>query len=201
MLLDAIAGLFSSDIAVDLGTASTLVYVKGEGIVLIEPTVVAMSRSTGIIQAVGNEAKSMIGKAPGSISVIRPLKDGVISHLPAAEYLLRHFIERVHKRRTLVRPRAIVCVPSGIRDPERRAVRDAVEQAGARRVYLVEEPRAAALGAGLPIEEPSGNMIVDIGGGTTEVAVISMGQTVAGHSERVGGDELDDAIVDYLRRS
>ena len=201
MLFDAIAGLFSSDIAVDLGTASTLVYVKGEGIVLVEPTVVAISRTTGYITAIGNEAKSMIGKAPGSISVIRPLKDGVISHLPAAEYLLRHFIERVHKRRTLVRPRAIVCVPSGIRDPERRAVRDAVEQAGARRVYLVEEPRAAALGAGLPIEEPSGNMIVDIGGGTTEVAVISMGQTVAGHSERVGGDELDDAIVDYLRRS
>jgi len=201
MLLDAIAGLFSSDVAVDLGTASTLVYVKGEGIVLIEPTVVAMNRVTGYISAVGNAAKQMIGKAPGSISVIRPLKDGVISHLPAAEYLLRHFIERVHNRRKLVRPRAIVCVPSGIRDPERRAVRDAVEQAGARRVYLVEEPRAAALGAGLPIEEPAGNMIVDIGGGTTEVAVISMGQTVAGHSERVGGDELDEAIVDYLRRS
>jgi len=201
VLLDTIAGLFSSDLAVDLGTATTLVYVKGGGIVLMEPTIVAINRVSGEVMAVGNEAKSMLGKAPGTVSVIRPLKDGVISHLPAAEFLLRNFIERVHRRRSLVRPRAVVGVPSGIRDPERRAVRDAVEQAGARRVYLVEQPRAAALGAGLPIEEPAGNMIVDMGGGTTEVAVISMGQTVAGHSERVGGDELDEAIVDYLRRS
>src|SRR5512147_2239813 len=188
------------DMAVDLGTANTLVYVRGRGIVLNEPSVVAINTSTGGVLAVGIEAKRMIGRTPGNIVAIRPLKDGVIADFDTTERMLRYFIQKVHKRRHLAKPRLVVCVPSGITGVEQRAVKDAGYAAGARKVYIIEEPMAAAIGAGLPVHEPAGNMIVDIGGGTTEVAVISLGGIVASESIRIAGDELDDAIINYVKK-
>ena len=203
MLLDPLLGLFSNDLAIDLGTANTLVYVKGKGIVLSEPSVVAVrkdAKGTSKVLAVGREAKMMLGRTPGNIVAIRPIKDGVIADFEITEAMLRHFIEKVHKRRALVRPRIIICVPSGITQVEKRAVRESAESAGAREVYLIEEPMAAAIGAGLPITEPKGSMIVDIGGGTTEVAVISLGGIVYSKSVRMGGDKMDDAILQHIKR-
>jgi len=188
------------DMAVDLGTANTLVYVRGRGIVLNEPSVVAINQNTGGILAVGLEAKRMIGRTPGNIVAIRPLKDGVIADFDTTERMLRYFIQKVHKRRHLAKPRIVVCVPSGITGVEQRAVKDAGYAAGARKVYIIEEPMAAAIGAGLPIHEPTGNMVVDIGGGTTEVAVISLGGIVTAQSIRVGGDELDNAIINWVKK-
>ena len=203
MIFDWFAGLFSNDLAIDLGTANTLVYVKGIGIVTNEPSVVAVQRDARggkKILAVGKEAKEMLGRTPGSIVAIRPMKDGVIADFEITEAMLRYFIERAHNRRTMVKPRIIICVPYGITEVEKRAVRESAESAGAREVYLIEEPMAAAIGAGLPITEPSGSMIVDIGGGTTEVAVISLAGIVYSTSVRVGGDNMDEAIVNYLKR-
>ncbi len=203
MIFDWFAGLFSNDLAIDLGTANTLVYVKGIGIVTNEPSVVAVQRDARggkKILAVGKEAKEMLGRTPGSIVAIRPMKDGVIADFEITEAMLRYFIERAHNRRTMVKPRIIICVPYGITEVEKRAVRESAESAGAREVYLIEEPMAAAIGAGLPITEPSGSMIVDIGGGTTEVAVISLAGIVYSKSVRVGGDKMDEAIVNYLKR-
>ncbi|GAA0990330.1 rod shape-determining protein [Acrocarpospora macrocephala] len=188
------------DMAVDLGTANTLVYVRGRGIVLNEPSVVAINTTSGKIVAVGIEAKRMIGRTPGNIVAVRPLKDGVIADFDVTERMLRYFIQRIHKRRHFAKPRIIVAVPSGITGVEQRAVKEAGYQAGARRVYIVEEPMAAAIGAGLPVHEPTGNMVVDIGGGTTEVAIISMGGIVTSQSIRVGGDELDHAIIAYAKK-
>ena len=188
------------DMAVDLGTANTLVYVRGRGVVLNEPSVVAISTTTRGIVAVGSEAKRMIGRTPGNIVAIRPLKDGVIADFDTTERMLRYFIRQVHRSRTLAKPRIVVCVPSGITGVEQRAVKDAGYQAGARKVYIIEEPMAAAIGAGLPVHEPTGNMIVDIGGGTTEVAVISLGGIVTSSSIRTGGDELDAAIMAYVKK-
>ena len=188
------------DMAVDLGTANTLVYVRGRGIVLNEPSVVAINNNTGGILAVGAEAKKMIGRTPGNIVAIRPLKDGVIADFDTTERMLRYFIQKVHKRRHLAKPRLVVCVPSGITGVEQRAVKDAGYAAGARKVYIIEEPMAAAIGAGLPVHEPTGNMVVDIGGGTTEVAVISLGGIVTSLSIRVGGDELDSSIINYVKK-
>jgi len=188
------------DMAVDLGTANTLVYVRGRGIVLNEPSVVAINTNSGGILAVGAEAKKMIGRTPGNIVAIRPLKDGVIADFDTTEKMLRYFIQKVHKRRRFSHPRLVVCVPSGITGVEQRAVKDAGYAAGARKVYIIEEPMAAAIGAGLPVHEPTGNMIVDIGGGTTEVAVISLGGIVTSQSIRVGGDELDNAIIQYVKK-
>ena len=188
------------DMAVDLGTANTLVYVRGRGIVLNEPSVVAVNQDTGGILAVGLEAKKMIGRTPGNIVAIRPLKDGVIADFDTTERMLRYFIQKVHKRRYLAKPRIVVSVPSGITGVEQRAVKDAGYAAGARKVYIIEEPMAAAIGAGLPIHEPTGNMVVDIGGGTTEVAVISLGGIVSSLSIRVGGDELDQSIINWVKR-
>ena len=188
------------DMAVDLGTANTLVYVRGRGIVLNEPSVVAVNQDTGGILAVGLEAKKMIGRTPGNIVAIRPLKDGVIADFDTTERMLRYFIQKVPKRRYLAKPRIVVCVPSGITGVEQRAVKDAGYAAGARKVYIIEEPMAAAIGAGLPIHEPTGNMVVDIGGGTTEVAVISLGGIVSSLSIRVGGDELDQSIINWVKR-
>ncbi|GII64917.1 rod shape-determining protein [Sphaerisporangium krabiense] len=188
------------DMAVDLGTANTLVYVRGRGIVLNEPSVVAINTTTGKIVAVGIEAKRMIGRTPGNIVAIRPLKDGVIADFDVTERMLRYFIQRVHKRRHFAKPRIIVAVPSGITGVEQRAVKEAGYQAGARRVYIIEEPMAAAIGARLPVHEPTGNMVVDIGGGTTEVAIISMGGIVTSQSIRVGGDELDQAIIAFAKK-
>lgn len=188
------------DMAVDLGTANTLVYVRGRGIVLNEPSVVAVNTSTGKIVAVGIEAKQMIGRTPTNISAIRPLKDGVIADFEITERMLRYFIQKIHRRRHFAKPRVIVAVPSGITSVEHRAVKEAGYQAGARRVYIIEEPMAAAIGAGLPVHEPTGNMVVDIGGGTTEVAVISMGGIVTSQSIRVGGDELDQAIGTFVKK-
>ncbi len=188
------------DMAVDLGTANTLVYVRGRGIVLDEPSVVAINTTTGGILAVGAEAKRMIGRTPGNIVAIRPLKDGVIADFDTTERMLRYFIQKVHRRRMFAKPRMVVCVPSGVTGVEQRAVKDAGYAAGARKVYIVEEPMAAAIGADLPVHEPTGNMIVDIGGGTTEVAVISLGGVVTSQSIRVGGDELDNAIVQYVKK-
>jgi rod shape-determining protein MreB len=185
--------------AVDLGTANTLVYVRGRGIVLNEPSVVAVNQDTGGILAVGIEAKKMIGRTPGNIVAIRPLKDGVIADFDTTERMLRYFIQKVHKRSYLAKPRIVVCVPSGITGVEQRAVKDAGYAAGARKVYIIEEPMAAAIGAGLPIHEPTGNMVVDIGGGTTEVAVISLGGIVTALSIRVGGDELDQSIINWVK--
>ncbi|MCP4681051.1 MAG: rod shape-determining protein [Desulfobacterales bacterium] len=203
MFLDPVFGLFSADLAIDLGTANTLVYMKGKGIVLSEPSVVAV-RKTGKgankVMAVGEEAKMMLGRTPGSITAIRPMKDGVIADFEITEAMLRHFIRIAHNRRTLVRPRIIICVPSGITQVEKRAVRESAESAGAREVFLIEEPMAAAIGAGLPITEPTANMVVDIGGGTTEVAVISLAGIVYSKSVRVGGDKMDEAIVQYIKR-
>ena len=203
MLFDYILGVISNDLAIDLGTANTLVYVKGKGIVLNEPSVVAVHRnSRGIkkVLAVGTDAKMMLGKTPGNIMAIRPMKDGVIADFEITEAMLRHFILRVHNRRTFVRPRIIISIPSGITPVERRAVKETAESAGAREVYLIEEPMAAAIGAGLPITEPVSSMVVDIGGGTTEVAVISMAGIVYSKSVRVAGDKIDDAIIQYMKR-
>jgi rod shape-determining protein MreB len=188
------------DMAVDLGTANTLVYVRGRGIVLNEPSVVAINTNTGKIVAVGIEAKRMIGRTPGNIVAVRPLKDGVIADFDVTERMLRYFIQKVHKRRHFAKPRIVVAVPSGITGVEQRAVKEAGYQAGARRVYIIEEPMAAAIGAGLPVHEPTGNMVVDIGGGTTEVAIISLGGIVTSQSVRVGGDELDQAVMAYSKK-
>jgi rod shape-determining protein MreB len=188
------------DMAVDLGTANTLVYVRGRGIVLNEPSVVAINTNTGGILAVGAEAKKMIGRTPGNIVAIRPLKDGVIADFEITERMLRYFILKIHRRRYLARPRVVVCVPSGITGVERRAVIEASSQAGARTVHIIEEPMAAAIGAGLPVHEATGNMVVDIGGGTTEVAVISLGGIVTAQSIRVAGDELDNAIIQHIKK-
>ncbi|MGD8255309.1 MAG: rod shape-determining protein, partial [Syntrophobacterales bacterium] len=203
MILDPILGWFSSDLAIDLGTANTLVYVKGKGIVLSEPSVVAVrkdGRGTNKVLAVGKEAKMMLGRTPGNIVAIRPMKDGVIADFEITETMLRHFIRKVHNRRSLIRPRIIVCVPSGITQVEKRAVRESAESAGAREVFLIEEPMAAAIGAGLPITEPTSNMVLDIGGGTTEVAVISLAGIVYSKSVRVGGDKMDEAILQQIKR-
>lgn len=188
------------DMAVDLGTANTLVYVRGRGIVLNEPSVVALNTSTGKVVAVGVEAKRMIGRTPGNIVAVRPLKDGVIADFDVTERMLRYFIQKIHRRRHFAKPRIIVAVPSGITGVEQRAVKEAGYQAGARRVYIIEEPMAAAIGSGLPVHEPTGNMVVDIGGGTTEVAVISLGGIVTSQSIRVGGDELDQAIITHAKK-
>ena len=203
MIFDALFGLFSNDLAIDLGTANTLVYVKGRGIVFSEPSVVAVQKDArGIkrVLAVGKEAKMMVGKTPGNIVAIRPMRDGVIADFEVTREMLRYFIRRAHNRKTLVRPRIIICIPYGITEVEKRAVRESAISAGAREVYLIEEPMAAAIGAGLPITEPSGNMIVDIGGGTTEVAVISLAGLVHCQSVRVAGDKMDSAIMQYLKR-
>jgi rod shape-determining protein MreB len=188
------------DMAVDLGTANTLVYVRGRGVVLNEPSVVAINSDTGAMVAVGTDAKKMIGRTPGNIVAIRPLKDGVIADFETTERMLRYFIQKVHRRRHFAKPRLVVCVPSGITGVERRAVKDAGYQAGARQVHIIEEPMAAAIGAGLPVAEPAGNMVVDIGGGTTEVAVVSLGGIVISQSVRTGGDELDEAIISYVKK-
>src|SRR5450432_2123346 len=194
-----LTGFGGRDMAVDLGTANTLVYVRGRGIVLSEPSVVAIDTRTGEVHAVGIEAKRMLGRTPGNIQAIRPLKDGVIADFEVTEQMLRHFIQKVHQNRW-AHPRVVVCVPSGVTGVEKRAVEEATLSAGARQAYLIEEPMAAAIGAGLPVSEPTGNMIVDIGGGTNEVAVISLGGIVVSQSIRVGGDELDEAIVNYVKR-
>ena len=203
MFLNSLFGLFSNDLAIDLGTANTLIYVKHEGIVSNEPSVVAVQkndRGGKRVLAVGAEAKKMLGRTPGSIVAIRPLKDGVIADFEITEAMLRYFIHKVHNRNTLVRPRIIIGVPFGITEVEKRAVRESAESAGAREVYLIEQPMAAAIGAGLPITEPTGNMIVDIGGGTTEVAVISLSGIVYSRSVRVGGDKMDEAISQFIKR-
>ncbi len=195
-----ILGMFSNDIGIDLGTANTLVYVRDRGIVLREPSVVAIQSGTNRVLAVGEEAKRMLGRTPGSIVAIRPLKSGVIADFEITEAMLRYFIRKVHNRRAMVRPRVIIAVPSGITEVEKRAVKDSATHAGAREVYLIEEPMAAAIGVGLPVQEPAGNMIVDIGGGTTEVALISLAGIVFSRSVRVGGDEMDEAIVQHMKR-
>lgn len=192
---------FSRDMGIDLGTANTLVHVKGRGIVLREPSVVAIQRDTGTVLAVGEEAKQMIGRTPGNITAIRPMKDGVIADFDVTQSMLKYFIDKAMGKRSFVRPRVVVAVPSGVTEVEKRAVMDATTQAGAREAYLIEEPMAAAIGAGLPVHEPTGNMVVDIGGGTTEVAVISLGGIVTSRSIRVGGDEMDEAIVQYVKRT
>lgn len=194
-----LTGFGGRDMAVDLGTANTLVYVRGRGIVLSEPSVVAIDSQTHDVHAVGVEAKRMLGRTPGSITAIRPLKDGVIADFDVTEQMLRHFIQKVHQSRW-AHPRVVVCVPSGVTGVEKRAVEEACLSAGARQAYLIEEPMAAAIGAGLPVSEPTGSMIVDIGGGTSEVAVISLGGIVTSQSVRVGGDELDEAIVNFVKR-
>ncbi len=203
MFLNRILGLFSNDLAIDLGTANTLVYVRGKGIVLTEPSVVAVrkdERGQNRVLAVGKDAKLMLGKTPGNITAIRPMKDGVIADFEVAEAMLRYFIRKVHNRRNLIRPRVIICIPSGVTQVEKRAVRESAESAGAHEVYLIEEPMAAAIGAGLPITEPVCNMVVDIGGGTTEVAVISLAGIVYSRSVRVGGDKMDTAILQHIKR-
>jgi len=203
LFFDGILGMFSDDLAIDLGTANTLVYVKGKGIVLMEPSVVAVSvdhRSKNRVLAVGSDAKNMLGRTPGNIVAIRPMRDGVIADFEVTEAMLRHFIHKVHNRRTFVRPRIIIAVPSGITQVEKRAVRESAESAGAREVFLIEEPMAAAIGANLPITEPTCNMVVDIGGGTTEVAVISLAGIVYSRSVRVAGDKMDSAIIQYIKR-
>ena len=200
MIFNWFYGLFSSDLAIDLGTANTLIYVRGKGIVLSEPSVVAIKKGTNQVLKVGKEAKEMLGRTPASIVAIRPMRDGVIADFDVTEQMIRAFIVKIHNRKALVRPRIVVGVPSCITQVEKRAIRDSAEQAGAREVYLMEEPMAAAIGAGLPVQEPSGNMIVDIGGGTTEVAVISLSGIVYSQSIRIAGDEMDEAIIQYLKR-
>ena len=192
--------LFSNDIGIDLGTANSLVYVKDRGIVLREPSVVAIQTGTNRVLAVGNEAKRMLGRTPGNITAIRPMKDGVIADFEITEAMLRYFIRKVQSNRIMIRPRIIISVPSGITEVEKRAVKDSATHAGAREVYMIEEPMAAAIGVGLPVQEPAGNMIVDIGGGTTEVALISLAGIVFSRSVRVGGDEMDEAIIQYMKR-
>lgn len=194
-------GLFSYDMGIDLGTANTLVFVKGQGIVLCEPSVVAIQRGTNRVLAVGEEAKRMLGRTPGNIVAIRPMKDGVIADFEITESMLRYFIKKVHKSRHMVRPRMVIAIPSGITEVEKRAVKDSALHAGAREVFMVEEPVAAAIGVGMPIQEPAGNMIIDVGGGTTEIAVISLAGIVFARSIRIGGDEMDDAIVEYLKKT
>src|SRR5215212_10098760 len=198
-IFNYLTGFGGRDMAVDLGTANTLVYVRGRGIVLSEPSVVAIDQTTGDVHAVGLEAKRMLGRTPGTISAIRPLKDGVIADFDVTEQMLRHFIQKVHQHR-FAHPRVVVCVPSGVTGVEKRAVEEATLSSGAREAHLIEEPMAAAIGAGLPVSEPTGNMIVDIGGGTTEVAVISLGGIVVSQSLRVGGDEMDEAIISHVKK-
>jgi rod shape-determining protein MreB len=198
--LDRILGLFSNDLAIDLGTANTLVYAKARGIICSEPSVVAVDTERRRVRAVGKEAKSMLGRTPGSIRAVRPLREGVIADFEIAEAMLRYFIQKAHNRSTLLRPRIVISVPSGITEVEKRAVRESALSASAREVYLLEEPMAAAIGAGLPITEPSGNMIVDIGGGTTEVAIISLSGIVYANSVRIGGDKMDESILNYVKR-
>lgn len=203
MFIDSLLGKFSNDLAIDLGTANTLIYVKGKGIVANEPSVVAVQkdeRGVKKVLAVGKEAKQMLGRTPGNIMAIRPLRDGVIADFEVTEAMLRYFIQKVHNRKMLLRPRIVIGIPSGITQVEKRAVRDSAHSAGAKEVYLIEEPMAAAIGAGLPITEASGNMVVDIGGGTTEVAIISLSGIVYSLSTRVGGDRMDDAIIQYIKR-
>ena len=202
-IFDSILGIFSSDLAIDLGTANTCVFVKGQGLVLREPSVVAVkkdSRGNKEVLAVGHDAKRMLGRVPGNIEAIRPMKDGVIADFEVTEAMLRHFIAKVHKSRRLVRPRIMICVPTGITQVEKRAVKESAQSAGAREVYLIEEPMAAAIGADLPIQDPISNMVVDIGGGTTEVAVISLAGIVYSRSVRVGGDKMDEAIMTHVKR-
>ena len=202
-IFDIILGVFSNDLAIDLGTANTCVYVKGQGIVLREPSVVAVkkdNRGNNQVLAVGSEAKRMLGRAPGNIRAIRPMKDGVIADFEVTEAMLRYFISKVHNQRRLVRPRIMICVPTGITQVEKRAVKESALSAGAREVFLIEEPMAAAIGANLPIQEPTANMVVDIGGGTTEVAVISLSGIVYSRSVRVGGDKMDEAILRHVKR-
>ena len=203
MFFANLLGMLSADMAIDLGTANTLVYVKGRGIVLNEPSVVAIATVRGKKQvlAVGDEAKQMLGRTPGNIQAIRPLRDGVIADFEVAEEMIKHFIRKVHTRRSFASPQVIVCVPSGSTAVERRAIQESAESAGARRVFLIEEPMAAAIGANLPVTEPTGSMVVDIGGGTTEVAVLSLGGIVYSRSVRVGGDKMDEAIIAYIRRN
>ncbi|MFN7710425.1 MAG: rod shape-determining protein [Holosporales bacterium] len=202
-MISKLLRMLSSDMAIDLGTANTLVYVKGKGIVLNEPSVVAIDVKKGPKQvlAVGEEAKQMVGRTPGNIQAIRPLKEGVIADFEVAEAMIKHFIHKVHNRRSFVSPQIIVCVPSGATAVEKRAIQESAESAGAGRVYLIEEPMAAAIGAGLPVTEPCGSMVVDIGGGTTEVAVLSLGGIVYSRSVRVGGDSMDEAVINYIRRN
>ena len=202
-MFSKLLGFMSADMAIDLGTANTLVYVKGRGIVLNEPSVVAIANRRGKSQvlAVGNEAKQMLGRTPGNIQAIRPLRDGVIADFDIAEEMIKHFIKKVHNRASFASPEIIICVPSGSTKVEQRAIRESAEAGGARMVHLIEEPMAAAIGAGLPVTEPTGSMVVDIGGGTTEVAVISLGGIVYARSVRVGGDKLDEAIIAYIRRN
>jgi len=199
-MFDFFLNVIGRDMGIDLGTANTLVYVKNKGIVLEEPSIVAIEKNKNRILAVGREAKRMIGRTPGNIIAIRPLKDGVIADFETTEKMLRYFIQKVHKNVTFARPRIVICVPSGITPVEKKAVLEATEQAGARSAYIIEEPLAAAIGANLPIDEPTGSMIVDIGGGTSEVAVISLGGIVASQSLRIGGDEMDEAIIYYLKK-
>jgi len=196
-----ILGLFSNDMGIDLGTATTLVYLKGQGIVLCEPSVVGIQAGTSRVLAVGEEAKRMLGRTPGNIVAIRPMRHGVIADFEITEGMLRYFIKKVHNRRILARPRMVIAIPSGITEVEKRAVHDSAMHAGARKVHLVEEPIAAAIGVGLPIQEPAGNMVIDIGGGTTEIAVISLGGIVFSKSIRIGGDEMDEAIINYLKKT
>ena len=198
--LNRVLGLFSNDLAIDLGTANTLVYAKGRGIISSEPSVVAVDTVKHRVRAVGKEAKSMLGRTPDSIKAVRPLRDGVIADFEIAEAMLRYFIQKAHNRSTFLRPRIVISVPSGITEVEKRAVRESALSASAREVYLIDEPMAAAIGAGLPITEPSGNMIIDIGGGTTEVAIISLSGIVYANSVRVGGDKMDEAILNYVKR-
>jgi rod shape-determining protein MreB len=202
-MLSRVLGMLSADMAIDLGTANTLVYVKGRGIVLNEPSVVAICINKGKRQvlAVGEEAKLMVGRTPGNIQAIRPLRDGVIADFEVAEEMIKHFIRKVHNRRSFAAPQIIICVPSGSTAVERRAIQESAESAGGRRVFLIEEPMAAALGSGMPVEEASGSMVVDIGGGTTEVAIISLSGIVYHQSVRIGGDKFDEAIVSYVRRN
>jgi len=200
-IINYIQGLLSNDIGIDLGTASTLVYVKGEGVVVREPSVVAIERGTSRVLAVGNEAKRMLGRTPGNIIAIRPMKDGVITDFEITEAMLRYFIRNVRRRRFQLNPRIVIAIPSGITEVEKRAVKESAERAGAREVFLIEEPVAAAIGVGLPIQEPVGNMIIDVGGGTTEIAVISLAGIVFSKSIRIGGDEMDEAIIEYLKKT
>ncbi len=202
-MFNRLLGMLSADMAIDLGTANTLVYVKGRGIVLNEPSVVAIAEVKGKkrVLAVGDEAKMMLGRTPGNISAIRPLRDGVIADFEVAEEMIKHFIRKVHNRSSFASPQVIICVPSGSTAVERRAIQESAESAGARRVFLIEEPMAAAIGAGLPVTEPTGSMVVDIGGGTTEVAVLSLAGIVYSRSVRMGGDKMDEAIISYIRRN
>ena len=199
-LADGVFAWFSNDLAIDLGTANTLVYLKGKGIIINEPSVVAIDKKTNKVLAVGSDAKRMLGRTPGNIVATRPMKDGVIADFEVAEKMLKHFITKAHNRSTFVRPRIVISVPSRITQVEQRAVRESAELAGAREVYLVEEPIAAAIGAGLPIADPSGNMVVDIGGGTTDVAVISLAGIVYSQSVKMGGDKMDEAILQHIKR-